>query len=1088
MRHEMAASLRALCPVLVGRESELSALEDALLKALRGDGSVVVVGGEAGLGKTRLTAELIHRARSLGAPVLSGACSEAEISLPYLSFLEAIGNHLGDLDLEAVRSELGGAVQELAQLFPQLGSGQAQAGDAVQSKLRLFESILLLLRHVAGPAGLLLVLEDLHWADPATRELLDYMTRRLRSTKVLIVATYRTEELHRKHALLPTIQGWRRSGQVEVVEVGPLPESSIGDMLCAIFDQEEVSLEFQQFVLARTEGNPFVVEEMLKEAIDRGDIFRTAEGWDRKEVRDLRLPPSVRDGILLRVERLDEVDGQVLSAAAVVGRSFDVGLLTATTRLPEEEVVSSLQRCVLHQLLEEDAHASATYRFRHALTQEAVYEDMVTPRRQQLHGRVVDILIERDRPPTELANHLLLAGRGPEAVVMCERAALEASRTIAYRDAAELLERALPLALTDAERGRLLCLAAEARWNNVQPGIARKLLVEGIPLLESAGEAAAAAAQRLLLGRCHWELQRSDLARQEFEFALATLEPMGPSEALATAYVRLAGLATFNSRWEEALELCERAVEIAQSAGAERPLAWAWIFGAGALVSAGRWQEALDQAKRGFELALQRGFWFQAGNAVFNMTWMSVHLGRGAEARFWLAKASADLPEGLVVSWLGYLEGLTGVHSGRLEAGLESVRAAQQVSEETGQEKNAWRCRVVHAHILAELDRGAEAAEILPPLSSRVDTQDAIYDTTARIRTALALRDPAGAVEAARNANLSASQFGSPADAAAQATIALEPDFIRAAVAELPVLGDTLGFPRYLTALGAAELAGGDAVKAITTLGRAVESFRREGFLLDSWHASLLLARAEVAGGRSEAAQARLVALSSEAGAAGAALAVRLALELALELGLQPATPAVTAAATATAPVAESPRFTGERLVTVLFADIRGYTARSSVTPPVDLVDALSALHRWASEEVRRNHGVVDKFAGDAVMATFNASGATVDHARHAIDCALALIEKAALAGLAIGCGVATGAAVVGRLTEGGNLSVIGQATNLAARLQAQSGPGEVTVSEETQRRLGASSGLGAGELIELDLKGIEGPVKAYRFRARRRD
>src|SRR5689334_3902268 len=222
---------RVVSPAMVGRDDELSILEDALLSALRGDGGAVVIGGEAGVGKSRLVNELAGRARRLGCTVMSGGCSEAELSLPYLPFLEAIGNHLATQDIGALRDRLGSAADELAQLFPQMGRAQPPPGDAVQAKLRLFEAILMLLRDAARERGLLLVLEDLHWADPATRELIDYATRRLRSTNVLVLATYRTDELHRKHALLPTIQGWRRSGQAQLIEISPLRPDAVGDMV-----------------------------------------------------------------------------------------------------------------------------------------------------------------------------------------------------------------------------------------------------------------------------------------------------------------------------------------------------------------------------------------------------------------------------------------------------------------------------------------------------------------------------------------------------------------------------------------------------------------------------------------------------------------------------------------------------------------------------------------------------------------------------------------------------------------------------------------------------------------------------------------
>src|SRR5437762_13155041 len=508
---------RVLCPTLIGRDSELSTLEDALLSALRGDGGVVIVGGEAGMGKTRLVNTLASRARTLGCVVVAGGCSEAELSLPYLPFLEAIGNYLTTADAGDLGQRLGPAAGELAQLFPQLGAPSGSSTDSVQAKLRLFESILILLRDAAGHRALLVILEDLQWADPATRELLDYATRRLRSTNVLVVTTYRTDEMHRKHALLPTIQGWRRNGQVELVELGALSATQIADMVCAIFEERSISPEFRDLLHERSEGNPFVLEEMLRDAIDRGDIFRTETGWDRKAVAEIRIPPNVRDTILQRLERLHGQDVAILSAASVMGRSFDVESLAEVAQVDGNAVLSALEASVAAQLIEEEDRRSGRYRFRHALTREAIYEDLVVPRRRQIHSRVADVLKSRlNSAPVELAKHLFIAGRNDETVATSVADAQDAIQARAYRDAAELLERATPFVADPVQRARMLCRAGEAYHYNAESQSARRLLEAAIPGLEKAGFAVEGAIHRITLGRSLWELMRSDLAREQF--------------------------------------------------------------------------------------------------------------------------------------------------------------------------------------------------------------------------------------------------------------------------------------------------------------------------------------------------------------------------------------------------------------------------------------------------------------------------------------------------------------------------------------------------------------------------------------------
>jgi predicted ATPase len=192
---------RALCPILIGRDKELGLLEDALLESMHGDGRIVVVAGEAGLGKTRLTSELSRRATKVGCAVMAGSCSEAELALPYVPFVEALGNFLGSTDLRRLRVQLGPAARELSQLFPQLGNDRpaADGGDPAQGKLRLFEAILSLLRIAARDGGLLVVIEDIHWIDASARELLDYLSRRLELSRIMVLVTYRQEERDRQH-------------------------------------------------------------------------------------------------------------------------------------------------------------------------------------------------------------------------------------------------------------------------------------------------------------------------------------------------------------------------------------------------------------------------------------------------------------------------------------------------------------------------------------------------------------------------------------------------------------------------------------------------------------------------------------------------------------------------------------------------------------------------------------------------------------------------------------------------------------------------------------------------------------------------
>ncbi len=939
--------------------------------------------------------------------------------------------------------------------------------------------MLLLLGDAARSRALLLILEDLQWADPATRELLDYATRRLRSTNVLIVATYRSDELHRKHALLPTIHGWRRAGHVELVELEALEAPDVAGMVCAIFDEASVTDEFRDFLHERSEGNPFVVEEMLRDALDRGDIFRSETGWDRKSLVEMRIPRTVKDAILQRLERLARQHVSVLSAGSVVGRSFDLTTLAAVAGVDETVVLAALEASVTAQLLEEEDPTSGRYRFRHALTREAVYEDLIVPRRQQLHSKVADVLASRaDRVAVDLANHLLMAGRYDEAVAMCVAAADDATRALAYRDAAELLERAAPHVRDSVERARMLCRAADAYWNNTEPANARRLLEQGITDIEAAGLSVEAAGHRVMLGRCWWELMRSDLAEEQFQRAREVLEAAGPSEALAIAYVRLAGLASFNADMVTSLDYATRGLETAEAAGAHLARAWSLIFMAGAELGLGQVHAGFSHLEESYQASVAGEYQIQLGNAVYNATWEALQLGLVAKLTTWVERLGSvgDPPDG----WPLYMKGLVGLERGRVIEAIDLAHTATQRARDTGHQKVAWRAAVLHAHALAENMRAEEAATVLPSLSSRVDAQDAIYDTAPRVRSRLAAGDAAGADTDARTVPPGACKLASPADAVAEAV--QDGAWLRTFVDALPVRGEVLASPRLAVVKGRIALLESRFDEAVDLLQQADAIFRRGSLLLDSWHLGRALAEAEYRSGDVEGARQRLVAIVGEAEPTGALLAAKLARETAAMLGLE------IGAAQEKAEAVPSPTrvATGERLVSVLFADVRGYTELAGQSAPADLADRIATLQRWAAQEVGRRHGIVDKFAGDAIMATFNVSGQSVDHAQQAVRAAIAIIDKAALAGLPVGAGVAVGPAIVGNLAESANLSVLGEATNLAARLQAGSAPGEVTLSEEAYRRVSdwlAAQGI-RSHRVALDLKGFPEPVLAFRVAA----
>jgi class 3 adenylate cyclase len=1076
---------KVVSPVVVGRSEELDRLEDALLAANRCESRFVVLAGEAGIGKTRLAGELERRAHKLGTTVLWGSCSEAELALPYLPILEALGNYLAVQDAKTLADRLGPAARELAQLFPQLGAPTTSpTADPTQTKLRLFESMISLLTIPADDTGVLLVIEDIHWADASTRELLDYLTRRLRSLRIMVLATYRNDELHRRHPLLPTIQRWRRAGFAEIVELQEISQAEVGDIISAILDTDDLSGDFMRFMHERTEGNPFVLEEMLKDSLDRGDIYRADGGWEQRSVEELRLPDSVRDTILLRVQRLSDEEVAVLQVASVLGRSFDYSMLATVADLDEAAIHKHLETSIQEQLVEEDPSAPARYRFRHALTQEAIYNDMVMPRRNRIHSRAADFLTGRPGARVvEIAHHLLGARRFEDAVPVCIEGAEQAERAYAYQEAFKLYDHALEHVTDPRLEAELPCRMGKALWFDSQPRQADAYLTDGVAGLEALGEETLAAHYLIVRGRCRWELSRPDLAAHDYERARAILEPQGPSTDLAFAYLRISGLHAFELEADRAHAAAQKAVDLAGRVGDTQTHAWALGFVGLAEVDLGRIDEGLANLDLAYREAADAGHMYVANNTAYNDLWMRVHLMLPVDDR--LARIERLREKTAGTFFLGSVHmSRSYVYNARGEVALalDSSKRGLELFESLEATKYAWRCNLLLAEALAENNAVDDAFRHLPDISERSEIQDIVYDSPARIRCLMARGDTALLAEMARSILDAADSLE-----LFQVTLSLGVEAFLGAglIYEADALLDKqqslhrgIGEPFVDRSRALVALARGRLDEVVEPARRAIAAFAQTGYKPHELRTRLALARALA--GRGDAAEAsnEISAVAGEARARGAKLVEREASQAAAELDLAvelepeeaPTDHAVDVGA-------------GERLVTVMFADVRGYTAMSGERSPRDMAERIASLQRWAAREIDRHGGIVDKFAGDAVMATFNVSGARIDHAEHAMEAAIALQDKGALMDLGLGVGLAAGPAIVGTFVSGSNMSVIGETTNLAARLQSQAQSGEVLLSADAFKRLAGwldARGFPTSK-EELSLKGFDAPVPAYR-------
>ena len=374
---------------MVGRGDELARLEALLDDAQAGRAVVALVSGDAGVGKSRLTDEISSLAAARGFTVLSGQCAELGDSVPYLPLADALRG-AAQIPATGVKDALVSR-PALSRLLPDGGDGRATDSDrSGLARQQMFGGVLGLLAELAAANPVLLVLEDLHWADASTRDLLTFLSRMLHREQVALIGTYRSDDLHRRHPLRAVVAELQRLPSVRTIELGPLDPAAMAEHLTAT---AAVHLDAKELnhIVARAEGNAYYAEELLAAS-------------------DRNLPAGLAALLLNRVEQLSDAAQRVLRTAAVAGRKADDELVRAASGLQAAEYEDAVREAVAHQLLVPDGGEG--YVFRHALLREAIYADLLPGERTRLHAAMSALLSEESRlavPGTaaQLAQHCL---------------------------------------------------------------------------------------------------------------------------------------------------------------------------------------------------------------------------------------------------------------------------------------------------------------------------------------------------------------------------------------------------------------------------------------------------------------------------------------------------------------------------------------------------------------------------------------------------------------------------------------------------------------------------------------------------------
>ena len=441
----------------VGREAEVRQLHTAFDKAMSGEGSLVMVVGEPGIGKTTICEQLGTYAKLRGGMTLVGHCyEEGSLSLPYLAFVEAMRTYVLERDPDGLRSDLGSGASEVARIVSEvrerLDVEPSDPGDPEQDRYRLMQSVTSFLTNAASVQPLVIVLEDLHDADRGTLDMLTHVSRNLSGARLMFVGTYRDVEVDRSHPLSGVLAELRRVANFDRIGLRGLTADEVQRMMAAI-SGHDVQWSVSEAVYRQTEGNPLFVQEVLRYLVEQGHFARGHDGTARQTPPEMSLPEGLRDVIGKRLAGLSDQCNTVLSVAAVIGREFSLHVLQGVAGLTEEDLYAALEEASDVGIVEERSSVAAavTFRFAHAFFRQTLYDETFAPRRIRVHQQVGQALEEvysarLEDHAAEMAEHFAHSSDEAglsKALQYGEMAAERAMSVYAYGEAVRLLEQAV---------------------------------------------------------------------------------------------------------------------------------------------------------------------------------------------------------------------------------------------------------------------------------------------------------------------------------------------------------------------------------------------------------------------------------------------------------------------------------------------------------------------------------------------------------------------------------------------------------------------------------------------------------------------
>ncbi len=1099
--------------VFVGRERELEELRTGVDDARQGRGHLVLLAGEPGIGKTRTASELTTYARLRGFQVLWGRCHETGGAPAYWPWVQAIRAYLPGRDPQLLLSDMGTGAAAIAQVVSEVRERLQDlptppALEPEQARFRLFDSIAAFLRNAAGRQPLVLVLDDLHWADPASLLLLQFLAREMGSARLLVIGTYRDVDLGREHPLFQALGEITREPVTQRYALRGLTERDVGRYI-ELTARLSPSEELVEAVFRETEGNPFFVGEVVRLLVAEGGLGGAAP-------RKLTVPQSVREVIGRRLHRLSPECNRILGLASAIGREFGLDAVEPIAGVSATALLELLDESIAARLVVKVPEAVGRYRFSHAIVREALYEELRPAQRVRLHRQIGEVLetlygARPDRHLAELAYHFAEAaedGRdAAKAIAYTRRAAERATAQLAYEESARHHQTALDMLAAyrpdaELERHELLLGLGEAQRRTGDVDKARATIREAAEGAVRLGAADLLARAALAYGGPGFVFGLYDEGEAALlERALATL---GADDSMLRASVlaRLAMALQASPGRERANALSDEAVAMARRVGDPATLAYALHSRHVALFAPRHLEERLAIATEMVRLAEQAGDREQVARGRHFRIVDLLETGdvrtayREMEAQ---ARLADELKQPLYDWHRGMYRTLRALLEGRFDEGEALANETLMI----GQRASSDAMETYGVQLFAARADQGRLAELLDSVAAFVEQQPdvpgwravLVYLHAQEGRLADARRELdtilAGGLDALPDDSVWMPMMAMLAEVCA----ALDDAPLAAAFYErcLPYTGRTVIVGAGVACRGA--VAGYLGVLA-ATMGRFVEAALHFESAIEL--NTRMAARPRLA--HTQLAYAKMLLARDEPGDVAQAIGLLgLTLETAQELGMKRVleeaigcklraqgidasgdmrTSIDTVASSVGREKPDLRRLAApDGTVTVLFTDIEGFTAMTDRLGDLRAHDLLRAHAAIVREQVAAHDGLEVKSQGDGFMVVFSS-------ARRAVFCAMAIQRALAAFGmehpdapLRVRIGLHTGEVI--RDSD----DFFGRNVILAARLTAQARGGEILVSSVLKELTESAGDIPFGDGRAVELKGISGVRHAYEVR-----